>query len=89
VVLAVHAIVIEISCQVMPPGIYGTETYRQSLKICPDHRAIVLSDFALSEWVANAPKLGAGAYVREPVILEQLARAVRKELGRATAASHG
>ncbi len=67
---------------VMPPGMDGAETYRQLLKVRPDQRAIVLSGFAESERVQLARTLGVGAYVRKPVTVQELARAVRGELDR-------
>jgi len=67
---------------VMPPGIDGAETYRLLRARYPAQRAILLSGFAESERVAAAQALGAGAFVRKPVSLEQLSSAVRAELDR-------
>ncbi|HZT05634.1 MAG TPA: response regulator [Chloroflexota bacterium] len=65
---------------VMPPGIDGTETFRRVRERYPDQRALLLSGFADSERVAEAQRLGAGAFVRKPVTREALAVAVRTEL---------
>jgi two-component system, cell cycle sensor histidine kinase and response regulator CckA len=67
---------------VMPDGIDGTETYRRALEIRPGQRAIVSSGFAESERHQAAEALGAGPYLRKPVKLEALARAVRRGLDR-------
>ncbi|MGI5837444.1 MAG: hypothetical protein ACOX87_13280 [Chloroflexota bacterium] len=64
----------------MPDGIDGTETYRQVLEIRPGQRAITVSGYAESDRVVDAQALGAGSYVRKPVTLEKLARAIRREL---------
>src|SRR5581483_2270739 len=68
---------------VMPPGIDGAETYRQLGEIRPGQRAIIVSGYAESGRVGQAQALGAGKYVRKPVTVETLARAVREELERA------
>jgi two-component system, cell cycle sensor histidine kinase and response regulator CckA len=65
---------------VMPPGIDGAETYRRAAALHRGQRAIILSGFSESDRVAVAQELGAGAYVRKPVTLPRLARAVRAEL---------
>lgn len=65
---------------VMPEGIDGLETYRQVLEVRPGQRAIIMSGFAESERVWEAQSLGAGTYLRKPLKLEKLARAVREEL---------
>ncbi len=67
---------------VMPGGIDGAETYRRAKELNPGLRAIVLSGFAESERVEETRRLGAGAYIRKPVNLADLARAVREELNR-------
>lgn len=67
----------------MPPGIDGTETYRRVREIRPGQRAILVSVFADSQRVREAQALGVGAYLRKPVSLEELGRAVREELERA------
>jgi two-component system cell cycle sensor histidine kinase/response regulator CckA len=68
---------------VMPPGIDGAETYRRAAELRPGIRAVVVSGFAEGDRVREAQELGAGAYVRKPVTLSQLAHAVRAELDRA------
>jgi two-component system cell cycle sensor histidine kinase/response regulator CckA len=66
----------------MDPGIDGLETYRQILKVHPAQKAIIASGFSESERVKEAQKLGAGAYVKKPYLVEKMAVAVRQELDR-------
>ncbi len=66
----------------MPAGIDGTETYRRISEARPEQKAIIMSGFAESERVREAMALGAGAFLRKPVSMEKLARAVREELDR-------
>ncbi|MDH3892533.1 MAG: PAS domain S-box protein [candidate division Zixibacteria bacterium] len=65
---------------IMPPGLDGTETYRQAIEIDPNQRAIVVSGFSSSERVIEAQKLGAGTFVRKPFTKRSIAEAVRTEL---------
>ncbi|HEX2987981.1 MAG TPA: response regulator [Chloroflexota bacterium] len=69
---------------VMPDGIDGTETYHRACEIRPGQRAVIVSGFAETELVRQAQAMGAGSYIRKPVTLEKLARAVRQELDRPT-----
>ena len=62
---------------VMPDGIDGAETYRRVLQIAPDQRAIVVSGFADRERSEQARALGVKTFLRKPVQLDTLARAVR------------
>jgi PAS domain S-box-containing protein len=70
---------------IMPGGIDGAETYRRALQLRADQRGIVVSGYAESDRVKVALALGAGAYLRKPVTMERLARAVRDELDRTVA----
>jgi len=65
---------------IMDPGIDGLETYRRILKIKPDQKAIIVSGFSESDRVKDTLDLGAGAYVKKPYLLHEIARAVRTEL---------
>ncbi len=67
---------------VMPGELDGAETYQRVLKVSPGQRAIILSGFADSDRVREVQALGAGAYIRKPITLAKLARAVREELDR-------
>ena len=67
---------------IMDPGIDGLETYNRIIQIHPGQKAIIASGYSESERVKEAQKLGAGAYVRKPYLMEKLALAIRLELDR-------
>lgn len=64
------------------PGIDGTETFRRSLQINPEQRAIIISGLADTDRVQTALEMGVGAFLKKPITLEALARTVRAELDR-------
>jgi PAS domain S-box-containing protein len=68
---------------IMPGTIDGAETFRRSLAINPEVRAIIVSGFSETERVRVAQEFGAGPFVRKPLTRSSLARAVRQELDRA------
>ena len=65
---------------IMEPGMDGLETYRQILQLHPAQKAIIASGYSESERVKEAQRLGAGAYVKKPYLMEKMAIAVREEL---------
>jgi signal transduction histidine kinase/ActR/RegA family two-component response regulator len=65
---------------IMEPGIDGLETYKRILKLRPLQKAIITSGFSETDRVKEAQKLGAGAYVKKPYMLEKIGIAVKKEL---------
>ena len=67
---------------IMDPGIDGLETYRRILEIHPAQKAIIASGYSESERVKEAQRMGAGAYVKKPYLMEKMAVAVREELDR-------
>jgi two-component system, cell cycle sensor histidine kinase and response regulator CckA len=67
---------------IMPPGIDGLETYRQILSLSPKQKAIIASGYSETERVKEALKLGAGAYIRKPYLMEKLGIAIKHELAR-------
>jgi CheY-like chemotaxis protein len=67
---------------IMEPGMDGLETYQRVLEIHPGQKAIIVSGFSETERVREAQRLGAGAYVKKPYILERIGTAVRDELMR-------
>jgi two-component system cell cycle sensor histidine kinase/response regulator CckA len=52
---------------IMAPWIDGLETYQRVLAINPQQKAILVSGFSLTERVREAQKLGAGAYIKNPM----------------------
>ena len=67
---------------IMEPGLDGLETYQRVLAIHPKQKAIIVSGFSETERVREAQRLGAGAYVRKPYVMEKIGLAIRDELHR-------
>ena len=67
---------------IMAPGIDGLDTYRKILEFKPGQKAILASGYSKSERVREAMKLGAGAYVKKPYLIEKIGLAIRTELDR-------
>ncbi len=67
---------------IMNPGMDGLDTYKEILKLRPGQRAIIASGFSESGRVKEAQRLGAGAYVKKPYLMEKIAMAIRNELNR-------
>jgi DNA-binding NtrC family response regulator len=67
---------------IMTPGIDGLETYKKILEIKPKQKAILVSGFSETDRVLEAQKLGAGAYVKKPYMMEKIGVAIRDELNR-------
>jgi PAS domain S-box-containing protein len=67
---------------IMDPGIDGFETYKRILEFHPVQKALIVSGFAETKRVKEAQRLGAGAYVKKPFLLERIGLAVRDELDR-------
>ena len=77
-----HQVDLMVLDMIMDPGMDGLDTYRSILEIHPKQKAIIVSGFSETDRVSTAQKLGAGAYVRKPYVIEKLGLAVRKELNR-------
>ncbi len=69
---------------IMEPGIDGLETYRQIIDINPHQKAIIVSGFSETDRVKEAQKLGAGAYVKKPYVMEKIGLAIQDELLKVT-----
>ena len=65
---------------IMDPGIDGLETYQRIKEIRPDQKAILLSGFAETDQVKKALSLGAGRYMKKPILFSDLAKAIKAEL---------
>ena len=65
---------------IMDPGMDGLETFKKILEIHPEQKAIIASGFSETPRVKEAIKLGAGAYVKKPYLIEKIGIVVRKEL---------
>jgi PAS domain S-box-containing protein len=67
---------------IMDPGIDGLETYKQIAAINPGQKTIIASGYSESERVREAQRMGAGAYIKKPYLLEKLGRTVKTELSK-------
>jgi CheY-like chemotaxis protein len=65
---------------IMDPGIDGLETYKGIMEYHPSQKAVIASGFSETERVKEAQRLGAGAYIKKPYVLEKIGMAVRTEL---------
>lgn len=75
-----HSVDLILLDMIMDPGINGRETYERIVKMHPNQKAIIFSGFAETDEVRAVQKLGAGQFLKKPVILEKLAVAVKEEL---------
>ena len=66
---------------VMAPGMDGRETFEAALRICPGQKAVIVSGYSKTREVVEMQAAGAGRYLRKPVRLETLGRAVKEVLG--------
>ncbi|OPY93402.1 MAG: Blue-light-activated protein [Syntrophaceae bacterium PtaU1.Bin231] len=67
---------------IMDDGMDGLDTYKAILAFRPGQKAVVVSGFAETDRVRQVLRLGAGAFVRKPYIMEKIGLAVRRELDR-------
>jgi signal transduction histidine kinase/CheY-like chemotaxis protein len=77
-----HSVDLIILDMIMKPGMDGLETYKKILEIHPRQKAIIVSGFSETERIREARRIGAGAYLKKPYLMEELAKAVRNELDR-------
>jgi two-component system, cell cycle sensor histidine kinase and response regulator CckA len=77
-----HAPDLVVLDMIMDPGIDGLETYRRLLEINAGQKAIIASGFSESEKVRTALRIGVGAYIKKPYLLDKIGLAVRAELDR-------
>lgn len=67
---------------IMDSGMDGLETYKRIVAQYGKQSAIIASGYSESERVKKAQSIGAGAYLRKPYTIENLAQAVYNELYR-------
>jgi CheY-like chemotaxis protein len=65
---------------IMEPGIDGLDTYKKILKLHPGQKAIITSGFTETKRVKEAQRLGVGAYVKKPYLLDKIGQVVKTEL---------
>ena len=65
---------------IMDPGMDGLDTYRKILEMHSEQKAVIASGFSETKRVREVQKLGAGAYIRKPLLLKKVGLAVKEEL---------
>ena len=58
---------------IMSPGISGRETYSRIIRMYPNQKAIIVSGYAETEDVKETIRLGAGAFLKKPLMIGDLA----------------
>ncbi len=77
-----HQVDMLILDMIMEPGIDGLETYKQSLKLNPEQKAIIASGYTETDRVKAAINLGVGQYVKKPYTVKSIGTAIKEELQR-------
>jgi two-component system, cell cycle sensor histidine kinase and response regulator CckA len=65
---------------IMSPGINGRETYEEIIKMYAGQKAIIVSGYAETDEVKEALRLGAGRFLKKPLMIQELAAAIHDEL---------
>ena len=65
---------------IMDPGMDGCDTYKAIVQFKPRQRAIIASGFTETERVAEAQRVGAGAFIKKPYLMKEIAMAIKSEL---------
>lgn len=66
----------------MDPGIDGFETYKKIAEIHPGQKAIITTGYAETARLKEALQSGVGCYLKKPYLIDDIAIAVRAELGK-------
>ena len=77
-----HSVDLVILDMIMEPGIDGLETYNRILELHRGQKAIIVSGFSETDRVKEAKRLGAGAYVKKPYLMQKIGMAIKHELTR-------
>ncbi len=75
-----HTVDLVLLDMIMGDGMDGLDTYRAISALQDIPKVIIASGYAETDRVREAQRLGAGAYVKKPFLMEILARAIRREL---------
>jgi signal transduction histidine kinase/CheY-like chemotaxis protein len=67
---------------IMEPGMDGLATYKKIIELHPGQKVLITSGFSETDRVREAQRLGAGAYLKKPYLLEKLGLALRTALER-------
>jgi len=77
-----HSADLVILDMIMDQGMNGRDTYAEILKIHPGQKAIIVSGYAQTEMVTQTLNMGAALYLKKPLALDELGRAVKDALSR-------
>ncbi len=61
-------------------GIDGLETFKRTLEIVPDQKAIIVSGFSGSDKIKQAQELGAKGFIRKPFTIKEIGEKIKKVL---------
>jgi len=75
-----HDIDLLVLDMIMEPGMNGRETFRRIKEVRPRQLAIIISGFPETDEVQETIRMGAGRYLKKPLILEELGQAVKQTL---------
>lgn len=64
----------------MDPGMDGLDTYKRIIELHPGQKAVIASGFSETSRVKEAIRLGVGAYLKKPYLVETLGVLVKSEL---------
>jgi len=78
--LAENRVDLVILDMIMDPGMDGLDTYKQLIAMHPGQKAIAVSGFSETQRVAQMRRLGVGAYLKKPFLMEELAQTIRATL---------
>ncbi len=65
---------------IMDPGMDGLDAYRKIIEMHPGQKAVIGSGFSETDRVRDAQKLGAGAYIKKPFLIQKLGMAIKEAL---------
>ncbi len=77
-----HPVDLVVLDMIMTPGMDGLDTYRELIKVQPGLKAVITSGYSETDRVKEAQRLGAGAYIRKPYLMEVIGKAIREALDR-------
>jgi len=77
-----HRVDLVLVDMVLGPGMNGQQVYKQMVEIRPGQKAILMSGSTQIQEVEETQRLGAGPFLKKPITMETLGRAVKQELAR-------
>jgi len=65
---------------IMNPGISGRATYERIVQMYPGQKAIIVSGYAETDDVKEVLRLGAGMFLKKPLMIKEMATAIHEEM---------